>query len=178
MTRRLWVSLALLAGCIPAVTGAPCETDANCPGGQVCVAGKCAEGVGMGGGSGGGSAGGGGGTTGGGEGGGAGGGTAGGVGGGGGGGAGGGGGLTGGGGGSTGGGGGNMGGGGGATGGGGGATGGGSGASLPQATELISAGGRAQGGTLTLDLQVGHVTPRTKMTGGTLEVTGAAAVQR
>jgi hypothetical protein len=49
---------------------------------------------------------------------------------------------------------------------------------LPQLYELSSASGRAQGGTLTLDLQVGHITPRTKMTGGTLELTGAAAAQR
>jgi hypothetical protein len=152
MNRQLWwaSSLTLLAACIPAVTGAPCETDANCPGGQVCVAGKCAEGTGMGGGEGGGTA------------------TGGGTGGG----------TTGGGGGTTGGGGGTTGGGGGTTGGGGGTTGGGGGSALPQTYELTSAGGRAQGGTLTLDLQVGHITPRTQMTGGTLELTGAAAVQR
>ena len=49
---------------------------------------------------------------------------------------------------------------------------------LPQFYELTSAGARLQGGTITMDVQVGASTPRTKMTGGTLEVTGAAAVQR
>ncbi len=49
---------------------------------------------------------------------------------------------------------------------------------LPQFYELTSAGARLQGGSLTMDVQVGHATPPTKMTGGTLEVTGAAAVQR
>ena len=66
-----------------------------------------------------------------------------------------------------------------ATGGGGGSvTGGGTGAALPQFLELTSASGRQQGGTMVLDLQVGQSTPSTKMTGGTLELTGAAAVQR
>jgi hypothetical protein len=74
--------------------------------------------------------------------------------------------------------------GGGGTGGGEGTTGGGGGttadggALLPQTYELTSAGARMHGGTVTLDLEVGHTTPRTKMTHGTLELTGAAAVQR
>lgn len=66
---------------------------------------------------------------------------------------------------------------------GGGATGGGGGPSndggaLTQFYELTSAGARLQGGSITMDVQVGHATPPTKMTGGTLELTGAAAVQR
>ena len=67
---------------------------------------------------------------------------------------------------------------------GGGAAGGGGGGTsndggvLPQFYELTSAGARLQGGTLTMDVQVGSSTPATKMTGGTREVTGAAAVQR
>jgi hypothetical protein len=69
-------------------------------------------------------------------------------------------------------------GGGGATGGGGGGTTTDGGAVLPQLYELTNAGARMQGGTITLDLQVGHATPRTQMTGGTIQVTGAAAVQR
>lgn len=44
--------------------------------------------------------------------------------------------------------------------------------------EITAASGRMQGGTLTLDIQVGHPTPRTTMSGGSLELTGAAAVQR
>lgn len=157
MKLRFWLlsSCVSLAACQPVVTGAPCSSNDNCPAGQVCAGGTCVAGTGtVGGGMGGGeTTGGGGGTTGG------------------------GGGTTGGGGGTTGGGGGTTGGGGGTTGGGGGATGGGSG-SLPQAYELISGGGRQQAGRLTLDLQVGHVTPRTKMTGGNIELTGSAAVQR
>lgn len=73
------------------------------------------------------------------------------------------------------------GGGGGGVGGGGGAGGGGGttdGGVLPQLYELTSAGARMQGGTITLDLQVGHATPKTQMTGGTVQLTGAAAVQR
>lgn len=63
--------------------------------------------------------------------------------------------------------------------GGGGATGGGDGgATHPHFYELTSAGARMQGGTVTLDVQVGSPTAKTKMTGGALEVTGAAAVQR
>ena len=94
-----------------------------------------------------------------------------------------GGGTAGGGGGAAGGGGGAAGGGGGAAGGGGGAAGGGGGTSndggvLTQFYELTSAGARLQGGSITMDVQVGHATPPTKMTGGTLELTGAAAVQR
>ena len=148
MKNLLWL-LASLAwvGCIPVVTGAPCETDANCPDTQRCGTKRVCEART---GSGGGPATGG---SGGGD-------------------------ITGGGGGTTGGGGGTTGGGGGTTGGGGGTTGGGAGATLPQFLELTSASGRQQGGTVTLDLQVGHPTPRTKMTGGTLELTGAAAVQR
>ena len=155
MKNPVWL-LASLAwvGCFPVTTGALCDTDANCPDTQACVDRHCAARTGAGGGGGAGGSGGGdtmgggGGTT------------------------------TGGGGGTTGGGGGTTGGGGGTTGGGGGTTGGGTGAALPQFLELTSAGGRQAGGTLTLDLQVGHATPRTKMTGGTLELTGAAAVQR
>lgn len=34
------------------------------------------------------------------------------------------------------------------------------------------------GGTITATVEVGHPTPRTRMTAGTLSVTGSAAVQR
>ena len=163
----LLLSCVALAGCVPNLIGAPCTSDANCPNGQTCVDQACAVGSGAGGGSTGGGTGGGvvGGGAGGGD---VGGGAGGGAGGGSGGGAGGGGGVTGGGGG--------TGGGAGGGGGGGGLTDGG--AVLPQTFELNNAGARMTGGTLTLDLEVGHPTPRTKMTGGTLEVTGSAAVQR
>ncbi len=70
---------------------------------------------------------------------------------------------------------------GGGDGGAGGGTGGGSagdGGVLAGLRELVSAGGRMTGGTLTVDVQVGHPTVRTKMTGGTLSVEGTAAVQR
>ena len=151
----------LLASCLPVVTGAPCSSNDNCPSGQVCVERTCAVGTSTGGGEGGGN------------------GTGGGTGGG----------VTGGGGGTGGAVGGGVGGGGGAAGGGvgggaaGGGTGGGSvtgdgGAVLPQVYEVNSAGARMTGGTITLDVEVGLSTPRTKMMGGTLEVTGSAAVQR
>jgi hypothetical protein len=52
------------------------------------------------------------------------------------------------------------------------------GKALPPLRELVSAGGRMTGGTLTLDVQLGHPTPRTRMSGGTLSLTGSAAVQR
>ena len=149
-----------LSGCVVNTIGAPCTNDDNCPSGQHCGADKTCQ-VGASGSGGGGTGGGGSSASGG--------GTGGGV-------TGGGGGTTGGGGGTTGGGGGTTGGGGGTTGGGGGTTDGG--ATLPQMYELNSAGARMRGGTVTMDLEVGHATPRTKMTGGTLEVTGAAAVQR
>ena len=66
---------------------------------------------------------------------------------------------------------------------GGGAAGGGGGTSndggvLTHFYELTSAGARLQGGSITMDVQVGYATPPTKMIGGTLELTGAAAVQR
>lgn len=44
--------------------------------------------------------------------------------------------------------------------------------------EITSASGRMKGSTLTVDVEVGHPTVRTTMTGGTLSVTGSAAVQR
>ena len=56
---RLWnwaalaVGGAYLAACVPGLTGAPCNTNDNCPSGQVCLDGKCAEGSGGSGGGGG-----------------------------------------------------------------------------------------------------------------------------
>jgi hypothetical protein len=62
MNKRLltWVVTALCAtGCFPALTGAPCSSDDNCPSGQVCAPdGTCVRPDGTGGGSGGGSGGG------------------------------------------------------------------------------------------------------------------------
>ncbi|MEW5741367.1 MAG: choice-of-anchor D domain-containing protein [Myxococcota bacterium] len=64
MSKRLWgvvVSSLFAVGCFPALTGAPCSSDDNCPSGQVCSAdGVCVRPDGTGGGSGGGSGGGGG----------------------------------------------------------------------------------------------------------------------
>lgn len=131
MRNRLGLTLfclAVVAGCRPRVDGAPCSSNDNCPRGQYCAEGFCAEGTGPMGGGGGSMATGGGNVTGGGQGGG----------------------------------------------------GGGHGLSdggASSSREITAASGRMQGGTLTLDLQVGHPTPRTTMTGGTLELTGASAVQ-
>jgi hypothetical protein len=178
-----------LTGCVVNTVGAPCTTDDNCPSGQHCGPDKTCQtaatvgggGGDVGGGSGGGVTGGGtgGGVTGGGTGGGVtGGGTGGGVTGGGGGTTGGGGGTTGGGGGATGGGGGATGGGGGATGGGGGATGGGGGGVIVQPRiDVISASGRMQGGTFTLDMQVGDARDQAPMTRSTTTLQTGAAVK-
>ena len=67
MKNNLWLlpSLAVLASCQPLLTGAPCTTTDNCPGGQSCVEGACVAGSSTGGG--GGSTGGGGGSNGGGS---------------------------------------------------------------------------------------------------------------
>ena len=91
---------------------------------------------------------------------------------------GGGGGTTGGGGGTTGGGGGTTGGGGGTTGGGGGATGGGGGGvTLQPRIDVISASGRMQGGTFTLDLQVGDSRDQAPMSRSSTTLQTGAAVK-
>ncbi len=52
------------------------------------------------------------------------------------------------------------------------------GRSLGALRELGSAGGRMTHGTLTLDVELGHPTPRAVMRAGTLTLSGAATVQR
>ncbi len=44
--------------------------------------------------------------------------------------------------------------------------------------EFTPASGQLQGGSMTLEVHIGAGTSGTKMTGGTLEVTGAAAIRR
>jgi hypothetical protein len=44
--------------------------------------------------------------------------------------------------------------------------------------EIVSGGARVSGGTLTVDVEVGHAFGQQRMTGGTLTVEGAAAIKR
>jgi Cys-rich repeat protein len=58
MKARLAAAALLFAACFPVLTGAPCSSNAECPTGQVCTAGKCANDPGAGGGAAGGDGGG------------------------------------------------------------------------------------------------------------------------
>jgi hypothetical protein len=160
-----------LGACIPNLTGAPCDSDANCPWDQTCVSGHCAlgardSGPSQGGGGGVASGSGGGGVSGG--------------GGGGGGGAGGAGGGAGGAGGGSGGAGGGSGGGGSGGGGSGGAGGGGTGGSGGGSAirnQVVSGAGRMAGGSFTLDLEVGPPTAKAPASGGGYTLEGSAPVK-
>lgn len=45
------------------------------------------------------------------------------------------------------------------------------------ALDVVSAGGRVAGGTLTLDVEIGHAVDQQKATGGTLSIEGGAVVK-